>query len=259
MIRKYSELKRIAIHATDGEIGNVADLLLDDRSWTVRYVVANTGGWLKPERHVLIATSAVETVNEALTELPVRLTRAQVEGSPGVELDRPVSRQMEHQLHEYYDWDPYWAFSTVESMQHQNAPGPFPELLRADLEERIDGDNAPDEDPHLRSVDELIGYRIRTRDGEFGEIEDLILEDDIWAVRYLVIRTRRWLAGQTVLVSPEWEDCVSWQDEELCVDLESEAIGTAPPYDPDLPLVPAYERTLMDHYSHWESHSTQVT
>ncbi len=39
--------------ALDGEIGSVKDFYFDDKTWTIRYLVADTEPWL-PERLVLL-------------------------------------------------------------------------------------------------------------------------------------------------------------------------------------------------------------
>ena len=44
MLRSLKELEHYAVSATDGDIGHVADFLLDDERWIVRYLVVDR--WL---------------------------------------------------------------------------------------------------------------------------------------------------------------------------------------------------------------------
>ena len=46
MLRKTRNLKGCRLGAQDGEIGHVKDLHFDDHTWTVRYLVTDTGRWL---------------------------------------------------------------------------------------------------------------------------------------------------------------------------------------------------------------------
>ena len=59
-------------------------------------------------------------------------------------------------------------------------------------------------DPHLRSTHDVSGYHIQAADGEIGHVEDFIIDDETWAIRYLVIDTKNWWYGKKVLVSPQW-------------------------------------------------------
>jgi uncharacterized protein YrrD len=53
------DLEGFAIRATDGTVGHVKDFYFDDKSWVVRYLVAETGSWLS-SRKVLISPIAVD-------------------------------------------------------------------------------------------------------------------------------------------------------------------------------------------------------
>lgn len=59
-------------------------------------------------------------------------------------------------------------------------------------------------DQHLRSAREVMGYRIRAKDGKVGHVEDFLVDDAAWMIRYLIVNTRNWLPGKKVLVSCEW-------------------------------------------------------
>ena len=74
----------------------------------------------------------------------------------------------------------------------------------------------------------MIGYHIEAGDGEIGRVEDFIVDDRTWAIRYLDVDTRNWWPGKKVLVSPAWIDKVSWPDSKVYVDLSREAIKNGP-------------------------------
>ena len=59
MLNKVKTLKGYSIQGSDGEtIGTVKEFYFDDRHWTVRYLVANTGTWLSG-RQVLVSPYAL--------------------------------------------------------------------------------------------------------------------------------------------------------------------------------------------------------
>src|SRR3954469_12257867 len=107
MLRSTNDLRGYPLRATDGEIGSVDEFLFDDEQWTIRYLVANTGGWLTG-RLVLISPIVLGKANWEAKTLAVALTRAQIEHSPDIAIDQPVSRQHEAELARYYDYYPYW-------------------------------------------------------------------------------------------------------------------------------------------------------
>ena len=99
-------LKGYAVEANEGSVGGVHDCLFDQRSWKLRWLVVDTGGWLTGHK-VLIHPSAIGRPDIDHARLPVHLTRAQIKASPEISFDLPVSEQMEG-IYGYYGWDPQW-------------------------------------------------------------------------------------------------------------------------------------------------------
>ena len=87
---------------TDDEtIGKVKEFYFDDRHWTVRYLVADTGNWLTG-RQVLISPYALVAVNSDHQNIVVDLTKKQIEDSPSLDSDKPVSHQFEQAYYGHY-------------------------------------------------------------------------------------------------------------------------------------------------------------
>jgi hypothetical protein len=80
MLHKTSRLKGFHLHATDGEIGHVEDFLVDP-AWKVCYLVVDTSNWIGG-KSVLIAPSAIDTIDAEGQEIRVRMTRKEIEQSP---------------------------------------------------------------------------------------------------------------------------------------------------------------------------------
>jgi hypothetical protein len=211
-------------------VGKVEDLYFDDRAWTTRYLVVNTGPWLLG-RKVLLAPRCVDHVRWRMQELAVGLTREQVEQSPEIDVARPVSRQMEAELHRYYGWAPYWGAGGRVMTAAQTLPAP-----------------ASEGDPHLRSTKEVTGYAIEAKDGTIGHVDDLFVGAPGWAIRYAVVDTRNWLPGRKVLIGQQWLCGVDWAKAVACVDLTREQVKQSPAYDPETPVARDYEAALHAHY-----------
>jgi sporulation protein YlmC with PRC-barrel domain len=260
VLRSVEDLRGYSIQATDGEIGRVDQFLFDDQTWTIRYLVINTGNWLL-ERLVLISPIAIRAIDWQQSLLEVDLTREQVELSPDIATDEPVSRQQEEEYFRYYRYPPYWGgpglwgtgmyppyagYGGVGAPAAEMLPQPQPSPPQTEHQG----------DPHLRSTHEVVGYPIQARDGEIGHVEDFILDDATWSIRYMVVATRNWWPGKKVLVSPQWIEAVSWSARTVAVDLTRETVKQSPEYDPSKLLNREYEIRLHHYYQrsgYWEN------
>lgn len=241
MLRVVNELTGYVLEAEDGEIGRCKDFLFDDEKWVIRYMVADTRKWL-PGRKVLISPISLGEPRWSERRLPVRLTKGQVRESPPLDEHAPVSRQYEMGWHNYYGWSYYWAGHDLWG------PAATPaELYRKPRPQEATKEKVSHHD-FLRSFDEISGYRIHATDGEIGHVEDLVVDDTSWLVRYVVIDTRNWLPGRKVLVSPAWVSDVEWPQRRVTFDLTREAIKDSPPFDPAIPVNRRYEERLYDYY-----------
>lgn len=244
MLRSVGEIAGYALRAEDGHIGRCKDFLFDDDTWTIRYMVADTGHWL-PGRRVLVSPIALGEADWRSRTLGVRLTKKQIEEAPGLDEDAPVSRQYEARWNRHYGWPFYWTGSGLWGATDE--PGAL--LLQQQIARGIEASRDEEEaDPHLRSVKEVTGYHIQAVDAGVGHVEDFIVDLATWSLRYLVVDTRNWLPGRKVLVAPLWIASVSWEEEKVFVDLTREQIEDSPGYDPSEPVNREYEERLYDFY-----------
>jgi hypothetical protein len=241
MLRSLKELMNYRLQAMDGTIGSVDDFLFDDRKWTVRYLVANTGGWLKG-RLVLIAPKSLKAPDWQSNHFPVDLSRRQIEESPSILNDAPLARQKEMELAQHYNWPVYWAIDGLGGF------GAAP--IVTPIEPPPEGAKPAQEvgNHHLRSVREVRGYRIHAKDGDIGHVDDLIVEDDKWVIRYMVVDTRNWLPGRKVLLAVDWINEVRWLDAKIVVSHSREDTKNSSEYDPSAPMNREYEEVLHDYY-----------
>lgn len=234
-LRNLAQLCDYQLHARDGEIGRLKELFFDDRYWSVRYFIVHTGNWLLG-KDVLIVPSMVSAIDEDKKYVAVDLMRKQIEHSPAVDTSLPISRHYENDYYGHYGLNPYWLDTPF--------PEELPELRPLPAEQQS---REPDQ-PHLRSSRAVTSYRIHAQDGEIGHVEDFILDDTDWSIRYLEVNTRNWLPGKHVLVAPIWIHSIDWREHEVVVNLNRQAIASAPAYDRGQVIGTDYEVTLYKHY-----------
>ncbi len=239
ILSKAKTLKGYQLNSLDGEIGKVEEFYFDDSHWTIRYLVADTGNWLTG-RQVLISPYALGAVDREEKLISVDLTRNQIENSPSLDSDKPVSQQFETDYYRYYGWPIYWGAPYMW--------GNYPYLERNSEQWKNFTTGEKAWDPHLRSTHQVTDYHIQAIDGEIGHVEDFIIDDETWAIRYLIVNTRNWWPGKKVVLSPRWIEKVSWEEGKVFVNLRREAIKESPEYTEESLLTRDYETGLHRHY-----------
>ncbi|MGC4069032.1 MAG: PRC-barrel domain-containing protein [Polyangiaceae bacterium] len=240
MLRSIKEIEDHTVTAVDGDIGEVRDFYFDDALWTIRYLVVDTAGYIGAAREVLISPISFREIDWISRRFRLGLTRDKVQRGPSVELHKPVSRQFEREFHRYYDWPVYWGLGGVWGA------GAYPGTLAA--EQFSEQDEPGKGDPHLRSVREVSGYHIKGMDADIGHVEDFIVDERSWTIRYLVVDTSNWWFGKSVLVSPRWIGQISWPERSVHVSLPREIIKKSPEWKRGEPIDRAYETRLYTHY-----------
>jgi|WetSurMetagenome_2_1015567.scaffolds.fasta_scaffold786104_1 hypothetical protein len=116
-------------------------------------------------------------------------------------------------------------------------------VTRAQVEAEPEGPN----DPNLRSSIAVTGCHIEAIDGDIGHVEDFLVDDASWAIRFMVVDTTNWWAGEKVLVAPGWIERMDWGHSRVHVTLTRAQIEKSPGYDPDRPIGRAREKELYQH------------
>ncbi len=260
MLNAISSLKGFDIQAKDGSLGTVNDFLFDDSTWKVRWMVVDTGRWLTG-RKVLVHPSAVVSADYLSRHLKVSLTKSQVEDSPSIQQDRPVSQQMQNDLYGYYGWDPLWGGGMFGAGMYGGpmyaggmgaiaAPVSAPVYFGATaVREAGQHAAALDEgDPHLRSIAEVTGYHVQATDDNVGHIQDFLIDAKSWEVRYLVVDTSNWWVGQHVLISPYAVKEMNWPERHVRLNLTRDKIKSSPRWNPADVVDDEFGRRLHTHY-----------
>jgi hypothetical protein len=271
MLRSMKDMEDYTIGATDGIIGRVRDFYFDDEAWVIRYLVVATGEGTAG-RKVLISPISIGQPNWSEKILPVSLTRAQVQKSPDIDTDKPVSRQHEMGYLGYYGYGNYWGGGGLWGA------GFYPDILQAGMQDatsandhgtahkgkgvnrgKLSAASSHQDDPHLRSGNDIMRYYVHASDGDIGHVGGLIVDEKSWAIRYLIVNTSNWWLGHEVLIAPEWIDEINWPESLLSVDLTRHAVQNSPAYDPKAPLERDQEAVIHAHYSrtgYWPREAT---
>jgi hypothetical protein len=213
------------LRALDGEIGHVQDFYFDDKTWAIRYVVADTGSWLAG-RQVLLSPHAFGRLHQVENLLSVNLTRKQIEESPSIESHKSVSRQYEEEYHRYYGWPGYWeggglwgtnAFPIWET--------PVESLPAAPT--RASSRLPSIHDTHLRSTLNVNGYRLEASDGKIGHVTNFMMDPRSWAITRLVIKTG-WLTGREVEIPTNKINRISYDESTVFVSLTGKIVERSP-------------------------------
>jgi hypothetical protein len=203
------------LRAIDGEIGEVRDFYFDDKTWTIRYLVADTGGWLTG-RQVLISPHSLGHLYPEGKVLLVNLTREQIEKSPSIDEHKPVSRQQEEEFHRHYGY-PYYAQTwPLWGLAEYPVSAPPPPVTE-DKRERTDG--------QLRSARFVKGYKVEATDGVVGELADYRFDGRTWAIREIVVECGHWYSAKELVIPTEKLSRISYEESTIYVSSPKSADG----------------------------------
>jgi len=98
---------KYAVQARDGATGHVDDFLIDDESWTLQYIVVDTGNWLSGKK-VLVSPSYVYQIDWAEAIVHVDLNQETIQNSPEYELESFPSQDIEERVYDSQDQNRVW-------------------------------------------------------------------------------------------------------------------------------------------------------
>ena len=240
MLLSSKNALQFSLAAKDGAVGEVYDFYIEDSTWTIRYLVANTGSWLIRKKVLLSPLSIVKDVDLHNLSFKLDLTKAQIEEAPPADLIKTISEQYERRFFKHYKMKPYWEGANLwgDSDLLKDIQG-----VTVDLHE-----GKKKRKSTLRSAKEITGYHIQAEDGEIGHIDDFIYEEETWKIRYVIVDTRNWLPDNLVTISPDWITSVDWLNKKVIVDVNKNAIKDAPQFDSSKPINRSYETKVYDYF-----------
>ncbi len=219
MLQSVNELDTYTLLAADGEIGELKGFYFNEGTWDTPYLIADTGIWL-PGRTIVIATEALGIFDPKAKRIQVNLTKDKIKNSPEVDDDKPLTHELEKKITLYYSWKDSGALVPQQATPTQL----------------------------FRSTSALINQYIHAQDGDLGHVEDLLVDDEIWKIRYLVVDTRNWWPGKKVIIAPDFVRQVTWEADKVFIDLKRETVKSSPEYQPEALPDRKYEERLYGFY-----------
>jgi hypothetical protein len=257
MLQRTKELLGYTVQAQREPIGHVDDLLFDADTWVIRYLVVNAEAWL-PDRRIIISPTAALLPDAKDRHLPVNLTKEQIENSPPITTQQPISRKQEVALVEYFEWPTYWNDVTpIDADRAGIDPATYLDAMRQaqmdqEVEEGVLQTKIIEEqlgDPQLHSINKLLNFTLRSQDHQPVYIEDFLVDDERWLIRYLVADIRDLVPMKMVLVPIQWVKRVDWANLEILTDLTREVFEGCPAYDAASPVTKDNEVRVYDYYA----------
>ncbi len=206
MLWTASMMKGYVVSGIDGHHGTVSDLLFDDASWKMRWLVVSTRDWF-PHHTVLLPASVLGCPDPGRRQFRVALTVQQIHDSPHVDGDLPVSQQAE-----------------VDSPLHHPAAGRRYGYSVLSVSKPTD--------PNLRSMEAVIGHLVHAVDGLIGHVDDFLIDDVDWSVRFIKVDTRNWGPTPRVLLPPRLIRGIDWPTRAMHLDVDRREIENRSLHDP---------------------------
>jgi len=199
------------IIAEDGAAGTALDFTVNCVNWHISELVTSVGSWWR-SYEVRIPRVSLQRPVGATGMLPVSLTKKQIKESPTTGDSGAFQREMKNDL---------------------LAVGvPVPELST----------------PQPIRWNTIVAYRAHVLDGPVGTLRDLILDDENWHIRYLVVELALEGTSHQTLVSSDWVSSIHPDKSSVSLNLSIRELIGSPEYDPKVPVNRDIEGKLYDYY-----------
>ncbi len=185
----------LPVVALDGKAGKVNDFLFDDQFWSIRYVVAETGSWLH-SRSATVPAVLMLPLRRDRGPVQLEMTVKEVLNGSATGVPRTVSGRYRVAIQQWLFMPHRWRPETA------TAASTFPQVLASVRAGELANAN-------LRSVREVIGYRIQGLDRTLGTVDDFRV-DETWTVRGLSIRQGVWPFRRLAELRPNFIEGLSW-------------------------------------------------
>jgi hypothetical protein len=83
----------------------------------------------------------------------------------------------------------------------------------------------------LHKTSRVRGFHLHATDGAIGHVDDFLLDEKTWAVRFLVVDTSNWIGGRSVLISPTVVARIDSEERRIDVSLTRTQIEASPSID----------------------------
>ena len=239
MLRKIlNTFYNITLEAEKSRIGNIDDAYFDDKKWKIRYLVSDSIKFL-PARRVLISSISIKDINYDQESISINHSKKEIEQSPVVNQGLLPSREIEIELKNYFNWPVYWGSGYLIGEGDLRSGKALTRGTKEEVER----------DPNLRSCNGVIGYEIESDNNTIGYVQDYILDDQTWDIRYLVIDLHGGFENNIRLVATNWIQECDWNRMTFMTELTLKEILKSPEYNQEDPVKHDYAKRLYEYYN----------
>ncbi len=225
-------------------IGELWGLVVDRQSWSITHIVVEPGRRLKSSG-ILVSREALSFLDRRKGILGVSIVSGEAnrgeEGDVSAMLESPHVTRLKVSMEPEDDW-----------ALPRPAPLPaFPLPVVSSFyvaEGALQAWDGPPPESRPKTCRDLIGCSVQGIDGTVGVVDDLLLDDDGWAIRYAVVDTGRWFPGRKAILPTLWLKHSREEMESLQVDLRVEDVKAGPSFDRGQSMTPDTEREIFRHY-----------
>lgn len=240
MYVSFNDIQGFTLFSGEEPLGSLADVYFDDRCFTVSYLVIETGGWFSSNQ-VLLHADQIDKFEPSMRAMHCSLKREDFEKAPPFGSRKPVCDQQQRQ----------WLVAAGQGALLAGASGvTLPPMITEMEKDHTPEDEPTEEERHLRSAREVVGYNVQATDTDIGSISDLIIARGSRKIAYLSVDTGNWLPGKLVVVAPIWAKCISWEERRFKLNLSSEKIRNSPPLESLENLEQSYGNALSSYYGY---------
>lgn len=237
MLINLKNLMNLKVTASNDVIGRTFDFYFNDLDWTISYAE------IKPRllvlKNFLANHMKLGQPNLDNKLFPIMISKEQLYDQPESDSVKTLSDQKQNHQAAFMTWPLNLTnLNTLDITEAQK----LADLMIRD-KDKNEGSS------HLRSFKEVSGYRIKTTTGFFGHLKSLIIDTEIWKIKFLLIRKRRlFKANKNILASPANVTNISWEDNSINIDLSKKIIRESPEYENIKSMSDEFERKLIRHY-----------
>ncbi len=238
MLQLAKSLIGAQVLIAETSVGTIRDIIFDANEWQIRYILVRTGGWLN-RKSVFIFPSQIIKIDWPQQAIQLSITQHQFNNNP----------TLNSHFFDYYHW-PYfwtgagiWGVAATSDIFKEGTPPEDPSEFKSD--NKLELKKAP---PLLKSIIGTLDYHTQASDSDLGYIEDFSFDDQIWAIRYVVVDARTLWPNRSLIFSPEWIESIDWDQLNIRFRFASELIRGSPSFNFRTVITPEYEKSLSSYY-----------
>jgi len=101
-LRSFSEIRSYRIKGTDGTMGQVEDIVVDDQDWQIVYLIADTNRWLPWSKTVVLSVEWLEKISYLEREVQIHMETSRMKEAPPYDPSHPIDMDYEKALEAFY-------------------------------------------------------------------------------------------------------------------------------------------------------------